>query len=148
MAAILPAPLVGSDTEVPCADGRLRRYVNLDYAASAPPLVAVWEAVEAFMPWYSSVHRGSGYKSQISTAAYEAARADVTRFVGARWDDTAVFFRNTTEALNVLAGFALERGDMDEARGRFREALALGGTSPGLRGRIEQNLGILANVRG
>ncbi|HEY5724419.1 MAG TPA: HD domain-containing phosphohydrolase [Methylomirabilota bacterium] len=52
------------------------------------------------------------------------------------------------EALNVLAGFAFERGDMDEARGRFREARALGGTSPGLRGRIEQNLGILANVRG
>ena len=52
------------------------------------------------------------------------------------------------EALNVLAGFAFERGDMDAARVRFREALALGGTSPGLRGRIEQNLGILANVRG
>ena len=52
------------------------------------------------------------------------------------------------EALNVLAGFAFERGDMDTARVRFREALALGGASPGLRGRIEQNLGILANVRG
>ncbi len=103
MAATLPAPLVGSDTEVPCADGRLRRYVNLDYAASAPPLVAVWEAVEAFLPWYSSVHRGSGYKSQISTAAYEAARADVARFVAARGDDAVVFVRNTTEALNVLA---------------------------------------------
>jgi putative nucleotidyltransferase with HDIG domain len=52
------------------------------------------------------------------------------------------------EAVNVLAGFAFERGEMDEARVRFQEALALGGTDPGLRGRIEQNLGILANVRG
>ena len=52
------------------------------------------------------------------------------------------------EALNVLAGFAFERGAMEEARDRFHEALALGGTDPGLRGRIEQNLGILANVRG
>jgi putative nucleotidyltransferase with HDIG domain len=52
------------------------------------------------------------------------------------------------EALNVLAGFAFEHGDMEEARSRFREALDLGGTDPGLRGRIEQNLGILANVRG
>ena len=33
--------------------------VNLDYAASTPVLAAVWEAVEAFVPWYSSVHRGS-----------------------------------------------------------------------------------------
>lgn len=52
------------------------------------------------------------------------------------------------EALNVLAGFALEGGAMEEARDRFREALELAGDDPGLRGRIEQNLGILANVRG
>lgn len=52
------------------------------------------------------------------------------------------------EAMNVLAGFALESGAMEEAGDRFREALALGGREPGLCGRIEQNLGILANVRG
>jgi putative nucleotidyltransferase with HDIG domain len=52
------------------------------------------------------------------------------------------------EALNVLAGFAFESGAMDEARIRYLEALALGGTDPRLRGRIEQNLGILANIHG
>ncbi len=52
------------------------------------------------------------------------------------------------EALNVLAGFAFESGAMEEARERFQEALATGGADPSLRGRIEQNLGILANVRG
>jgi putative nucleotidyltransferase with HDIG domain len=52
------------------------------------------------------------------------------------------------EALNVLGGFAFESGAMDEARGRYQEALGLGGTDPGLRGRIEQNLGILANIQG
>jgi len=52
------------------------------------------------------------------------------------------------EALNVLAGFAFEAGAMEEAEDRFREALALGGANPALRARIEQNLGILANVRG
>jgi putative nucleotidyltransferase with HDIG domain len=52
------------------------------------------------------------------------------------------------EALNVLAGFAFESGAMEVAEERFREALALGGANPVLRGRIEQNLGILANVRG
>ena len=41
---------LGADTEVMCADGRMRRYVNLDYAASTPALPEVWEAVEAFMP--------------------------------------------------------------------------------------------------
>jgi cysteine desulfurase/selenocysteine lyase len=63
------AHLIGADTLVPCGDGRSRRYVNLDYAASTPVMAAVWEAVTAFVPWYSSVHRGSGEKSRLSTAA-------------------------------------------------------------------------------
>ena len=95
--------LLGDDTEVPCLDGRSRRYVNLDYAASTPMLADAWEAVQAFMPWYSSVHRGTGVKSQVATAAYEDARGDVAAFVGARADDSVVFVRNTTEAINVLS---------------------------------------------
>ena len=75
--------LLGADTEVMCADGRARRYVNLDYAASTPALPEVWSAVEAFMPWYSSVHRGSGIKSQVATEAFEGTRAVVAEFVGA-----------------------------------------------------------------
>src|ERR1700754_1829214 len=94
--------LIGDDVQVPCADGRSRRYVNLDYAASTPVLAAVWEAVEAFVPWYSSVHRGTGAKSRISTEAYEQARASIARFVGAK-SGTTVIVRNTTEAINVMA---------------------------------------------
>ena len=97
-----PAHLLGSDVEVPCADGLARRYVNLDYAASTPVLASVWDVVEAFVPFYSSVHRGTGAKSQISTAAYEKAREVVARFVGAP-EGSVVFVRNTTEAVNVLA---------------------------------------------
>ena len=35
-----------------------------------------------FLPWYSSVHRGAGWKSQLATAAYEEARAAALRFAG------------------------------------------------------------------
>ncbi len=56
--------------------------------------------------------------------------------------------RLAAESLNTLAGFDLETGQIDSASQRFRRALALGGDRPELRGRIEQNLGILANVRG
>jgi selenocysteine lyase/cysteine desulfurase len=94
--------MIGADVEVPCLDGRARRYVNLDYAASTPAMAGVWAAVEEFMPWYSSVHRGSGYKSRLATVAYEGARGAVAEFVGAR-DGTVVLVRNTTEAVNVLA---------------------------------------------
>src|SRR5262249_6601268 len=52
------------------------------------------------------------------------------------------------EALNTLAGFDFESGAMELARQRFHRALELGGSSPPLRGRIEQNLGILANIQG
>ena len=83
--------------------------VNLDYAASAPALEAVWEAVAAFAPRSSSVHRGAGPNSQAATEAFEAARGDVARFVGARRPDDVVFVRNTTEAINVLSA-ALPQG--------------------------------------
>jgi selenocysteine lyase/cysteine desulfurase len=63
----------------------------------------VAEAVERFLPWYSSVHRGTGWKSQSSTAALEAARDQVAQLVGARGDDAVVFASNTTHALNTLA---------------------------------------------
>jgi selenocysteine lyase/cysteine desulfurase len=95
--------LLGADIEIMCADGLARRYVNLDYAASTPALPAVWSAVETFMPWYGSVHRGSGAKSRVATEAYEGTRAVVREFVGAPSGDDVIFVRNTTEAINVLA---------------------------------------------
>ncbi|MHB8323215.1 MAG: aminotransferase class V-fold PLP-dependent enzyme, partial [Candidatus Dormibacteria bacterium] len=63
-----PLELVGFDQWVPLVTGSRRRYVNLDYAASTPVLRPVKDAVDALIPWYSSVHRGAGYKSQVSTA--------------------------------------------------------------------------------
>jgi selenocysteine lyase/cysteine desulfurase len=88
---------------VPLVGGGRRRYVNLDYAASAPCLVSVQRAVTELLPWYSSVHRGAGYKSQLTTDAYEGARDAVRDFVGARAGDVVVFTRNTTDATNLLA---------------------------------------------
>jgi putative nucleotidyltransferase with HDIG domain len=52
------------------------------------------------------------------------------------------------EALNVLAGFDFETGAMEEALARYHQALDLAGAQSELSGRIEQNLGILSNIRG
>jgi putative nucleotidyltransferase with HDIG domain len=52
------------------------------------------------------------------------------------------------EALNALAGFEFEAGEIAAARGIYQNALALAGNSAPLRGRIEQNLGILACIQG
>ena len=95
---------VGVDLDVPVMGGSLRRYVNLDNAASTPPLKRAQETVDRFLKYYSSVHRGTGFKSKLSTHAYEQARQIVMDFLGANSrDHTCIFGKNTTEAINKLA---------------------------------------------
>ena len=105
MSTVPPLPLVGDGLAVPCLDGHERPYLNLDAAASTNALPSVARRVHEFLPWYSSVHRGAGYKSQQATAAYEAARAAALAFAGRADDraDVAIICRNTTEAINHLA---------------------------------------------
>ncbi|MGD0700259.1 MAG: aminotransferase class V-fold PLP-dependent enzyme [Trebonia sp.] len=97
------AAVVGANLKVPLVQGGNARYVNLDYAASAPALRAVADRVAELLPLYSSVHRGAGYASAVCTSAYEGARAEIAAFVGAGDDDALLFTRNTTDALNLLA---------------------------------------------
>lgn len=95
--------LIGEDMPVPLVTGGTTPEINFDYAASAPCLSVVARAVDSLRPWYSSVHRGAGWKSQISTSAYESSRVYVSAFVGAPPDDCVLFVRNTTDAINLLA---------------------------------------------
>jgi selenocysteine lyase/cysteine desulfurase len=98
----IPAVL-GGDLPVPLADGRTVTYANLDYAATAPCLAVVAEAVSELLPWYASVHRGAGAASRRCTREYEQARESIADFLDARADDYVIFTRNTTDALNLLA---------------------------------------------
>ncbi len=106
--------VVGADTVVPCLDGVDRPYVNLDNAATTPPLREVAETVDRFAAWYSSVHRGTGYKSRLSTEVYEEARHRVGDFVGIDRDSqTLIFTQHTTDSINRLARrFPLENSDL------------------------------------
>jgi selenocysteine lyase/cysteine desulfurase len=102
--AIAPlAELADAVTHVPLVDGTTTRFVNFDYAASAPPLASVHRAVTAAMAHYASIHRGQSYLSRASTAAYERARTTIAELTGARYDDVVVFTRNTTDGLILLA---------------------------------------------
>jgi selenocysteine lyase/cysteine desulfurase len=95
---------VGLDLDGPLLDGRLTRFVNFDNAASTPPLRAVIDAIDRFLPYYAAVHRGTGFKARISTAAYDEAHETIARFVGAALDtNTVIIGRNTTDAINKLA---------------------------------------------
>ncbi len=100
-----PASLVGSGQTVPCIDGVDRRAVELDQAASTQALPDAANRVAEFLPWYSSVHRGAGFRSRRATGAYEQARNAVLEFAGRApgGPDVAILCRNTTEAINHLA---------------------------------------------
>jgi selenocysteine lyase/cysteine desulfurase len=106
--------LVGDDVTVPCVDGRELPYVSLDAAASTGALPGVAARVHEFLPWYSSVHRGAGWKSQLATADYEGARTAIEAFAGRGGaDDVAIICRNATEAINHLAyRLRLDRDDV------------------------------------
>ncbi len=96
-------PAVVRPDLVPTLSGDLVDYANLDHAASTPAFERVARAVETATRTYSSVHRGTGWLSRVTSAHYEAARDEVARFVGAREDDVVVFTRSTTDSVNLLA---------------------------------------------
>jgi selenocysteine lyase/cysteine desulfurase len=94
----------GVDLPVPVSGGGTVTGLNFDNAASTPPLKRVRELVNGFSDVYSSVHRGTGYKSRLSTEAYEQAREMVARFLGVDpKHQVVIFVKGTTDALNRIA---------------------------------------------
>ena len=94
----------GVDLPVPLLGGSTVTGINFDNAASTPPLTRVRDVVNGFSDLYSSVHRGTGYKSRLSTEAYEHARELVARFLSVdESDQVVIFVKGTTDALNRIA---------------------------------------------
>jgi len=78
--------------------------VYLDSAATAQKPYAVIEAIRKFHEVdCANIHRGVHELSQRSTAAYEATRAKMKRFLNARSKTELIFVRGTTEGINLVA---------------------------------------------
>ncbi|MCY6369104.1 aminotransferase class V-fold PLP-dependent enzyme [Clostridium ganghwense] len=102
--------VVGVNIKAPLANGRYVQAINFDNAATTPPFVSVAEEVMRFLTLYSSVHRGFGYKSQISTKIYEETRKVVAKFVNADLNtNTVIFVKNATEAINKLSNILYKK---------------------------------------
>ena len=81
-----------------------RPLVYLDTAASAQKPRVVIETLKAFYEQdYANIHRGVYDLSQRATAANDAARRKVQRFLNASDWREIVFTRNATEAINLVA---------------------------------------------
>ena len=78
--------------------------VYLDSASTSQKPVAVIDAVADYYREYNAnVHRGIYTIGEKATAAYEAARVKVARFINAPDSHEIVFTRNATEAINLVA---------------------------------------------
>ena len=93
-----------------------RRLVYLDNGATTQKPRIVLESVERYYEHdNANVHRGVHTLSQRATVAYEDARAQLARFIGANRPEEIVFVRGGTEAINLVAqtaaADALEPGD-------------------------------------
>ena len=94
----------GIDVKVPVLGGKKKPFIFFDNAASTPPLKSILAHMDEFMKWYSGVHRGTGYKSLLSSKVYDHSHDVIAEFVGADPVlDTVVLVKNTTEAINKLS---------------------------------------------
>ena len=86
---------------------RLVRGKPLVYLDSAATTQKPRTVLEALSRYYASgnanIHRGIYVLSEEATAAYDAARRKVQRFINARTCREVIFTRNSTEAINLVA---------------------------------------------
>jgi len=106
--------VVGVNQEIPLINGRYSNSINFDNAATTPPLKSVLYRINHFCQWYSSIHRGTGYKSRYSSRLYEEGRENIADFVNADLSkDSIIFVKNTTEGINKLSYRLIDKGDRD-----------------------------------
>ena len=91
-----------------------KELIYLDSAAtSQKPNEVIDAETDFYRRLNANVHRGVYALSEEATAAYEAAREHVARFLHAEDPNEVVFVRGTTEAINLVA-MSLGRGTLEK----------------------------------
>lgn len=89
-----------------------QRLVHLDSAAtSLTPVQVVAEMSRYYLEIGANIHRGDHYLSEEASVEFEQGRHRIAQYLGVTGNQV-VFVRNTTEALNLVAG-GLELGPGD-----------------------------------
>lgn len=78
--------------------------IYLDSTATTQKPEAVLQSLERYYRTYNAnIHRGVYTIAEEATAAYEAARDKVAKFLNARSNQEIIFTRGTTESVNLVA---------------------------------------------
>jgi putative nucleotidyltransferase with HDIG domain len=144
------SPVVASQPSLSAGEGELQKGRTFERQGKLDQAASCYErAIESDATGKSAVsieaHRRLGILCHRRNESARARKLCQQSFDLARSVESNVL---AAEALNALAGFEFEMGDMDSARQKFMAGLELGRSSEELLGRILQNLGILANVEG
>ena len=76
----------------------------LDNGATTQKPICVMNALNEYYSQYNSnIHRGAHTLAQLSTNAYEMAKENIRRFIGAPSTEEIIFTRGATEAINLVA---------------------------------------------
>lgn len=90
-----------------------KRLIYLDSTAtSLKPRQVIAKEQEYYTRFCANIFRGIYTTSEEATAAYELARTNVARFIGASSSDEIVFTRNTSESINLVMN-ALSRTNLE-----------------------------------
>jgi cysteine desulfurase/selenocysteine lyase len=78
--------------------------VYLDNGASTQkPHIVIEAEKDYYEHYYSNIHRGVHYLSQIGTEMYEQSRKQVQAFINAKHEQEVIFTKGTTNSINLVA---------------------------------------------
>jgi putative nucleotidyltransferase with HDIG domain len=151
-ATLIPAPMpAGPRAPVRSAAALLHDARARERAASIPEAIASYEAAIAAAEPAGDVVVLAEALRRLAVVRHRRGESAEARELCRRSHAAARRAGNAVlagEALNTLGGIDLETDAVADARANFLRALELGGQSRELRARVEQNLGILANIQG
>jgi cysteine desulfurase / selenocysteine lyase len=104
---MMPLDVARIRADFPILAREVRPGVPLAYldstASSQKPGVVIEAMDEFYRRSNANIHRGIHTLAEEATAAYEAARAKVAKFIGAAAPRQVIFTRNATESINLVA---------------------------------------------
>ena len=149
MTAVVPTPTGG--LRAPAAAERLAEARSHDQAGRLADAAAAYQAAIAAAIDAGDLPSRIEALRRLSVVHHHRNEGDLAGATVSLSLDLALaagYRTMAAESLNVMGILAFERGAMEDARAIYDRALRLGGDLPALRARIEQNLGILANIQG